>query len=696
MSLFMHRAETNLNIDWFVTNSIVDGNDGNDTIRLLGPREDFTIGEPSFDDNDVRSQVITSNLSGSTVTINDVENAVFHGPSIVTETLVSAGIDLSEFNVIETGDGDDVVLGGLGSDYVDTQGGADRIFTGAGEDYIKISGDSGGGQVIVDAGSGSDSFVIDGFTGSAELISGSGQDTLTIIGGYDDLVMSNTDLVLDIGGSSIVIKEQLVDDGTGNLVFNENGGIGLITSIVEDESGQLIETSVALDPTQEGDLGLILLTDGDDQYITPFDSPNDFQISGFAGNDLIIGGSNDDVIYGGEGDDILAGSDGDDQIYGGSGSDILEGGFGTDTLIGGSDSDVYILEIAATDGLEDVIDETQGEADRLFVIGTNTEGIYGQMQSDGSLYLDFETVFTYDEPDFINDPNYTDDPDSIIHPNYTDDPDSIIHPNYTDDPDSVIHPNFTEDPDSVIHPNFADDPDIPDDGFDEIHEEHGGDEHYHEEHDGRGGYAYQSAAVMIEGFSSSNSQDSVEQIILIDDQYSTEILDRLNSLDDEFRTPNFPPIDDYSGRLVVNVDTDTHFWAEHGSEAMEYLSLPEYKDFIQINKSDEIIEVNLGPPYNKKLLNIPNFEVVELKTSLDDGFIEFITSDDPSLEINIDSILDYGDPLERFGNLDGWANIPSLNKAFSVEDTGDSILLKLTSPSSERFLVFLISIKINL
>ena len=113
----------------------------------------------------------------------------------MTETLVSAGIDLSEFNVIETGDGDDVVLGGLGSDYVDTQGGADRIFTGAGEDYIKISGDSGGGQVIVDAGSGSDSFVIDGFTGSAELISGSGQDTLTIIGGYDDLVMSNTDLV---------------------------------------------------------------------------------------------------------------------------------------------------------------------------------------------------------------------------------------------------------------------------------------------------------------------------------------------------------------------------------------------------------------------------------------------------------------------------------------------------------------------
>ena len=149
--------------------------------------------------------------------------------------------------------------------------------------------------------------------------------------------------------------------------------------------------------------------------------------------------------------------------FGGSGSDILEGGFGTDTLIGGSDSDVYILEIAATDGLEDVIDETQGEADRIFVIGTNTEGIWSDAVRWKFIFR-LRTVFTYDEPDFINDPNFTDDPESIIISNYT------------DDPDSVIHPNFTEDPDSVIHPNFADDPEISDDGFDEIHEEHG-DEH---------------------------------------------------------------------------------------------------------------------------------------------------------------------------------------------------------------------------
>ena len=46
----------------------------------------------------------------------------------------------------------------------------------------------------------------------------------------------------------------------------------------------------------------------------------------------------------------------------------------------------------------------------------------------------------------------------------------------------------------------------------------------------------------------------------------------------------------------------------------------EFKDFIQINKSDEFIEVNVGPPYNKQLFKIPNFEVVQLQTSLDSGF----------------------------------------------------------------------------
>ena len=62
------------------------------------------------------------------------------------------------------------------------------------------------------------------------------------------------------------------------------------------------------------------------------------------------------------------------------------------------------------------------------------------------------------------------------------------------------------------------------------------------------GYPYdpRSASVMIQGFADSNSQDSVEQIILVDDQYAYEVMDRFTPEGDEFRTPELPPIDDYS------------------------------------------------------------------------------------------------------------------------------------------------------
>ena len=54
----------------------------------------------------------------------------------------------------------------------------------------------------------------------------------------------------------------------------------------------------------------------------------------------------------------------------------------------------------------------------------------------------------------------------------------------------------------------------------------------------------------------------------------------------------------------------------------------EFKDFIQINKSNEFIEVNVGPPYNKQLLKIPNFEVVQLQDSFGDIY-EFIDNKSP-------------------------------------------------------------------
>ena len=59
--------------------------------------------------------------------------------------------------------------------------------------------------------------------------------------------------------------------------------------------------------------------------------------------------------------------------------------------------------------------------------------------------------------------------------------------------------------------------------------------------------------------------------------------------------------------------------------------------------------------YNKQLLKIPNFEVVQLQSSLDSGFIEYIAQQEPiTLEINSSSINNFGSPLQYSKNLSSW------------------------------------------
>ena len=59
------------------------------------------------------------------------------------------------------------------------------------------------------------------------------------------------------------------------------------------------------------------------------------KISGYAGNDTLIGGSYGDTLVGGNGNDSLVGGDGNDELRGGNGVDVLRGGTGDDVLYAG-------------------------------------------------------------------------------------------------------------------------------------------------------------------------------------------------------------------------------------------------------------------------------------------------------------------------------------------------------------------------
>ncbi len=68
-------------------------------------------------------------------------------------------------------------------------------------------------------------------------------------------------------------------------------------------------------------------------------SRNGSQLSGYGGNDLLLGGVGADVLNGGIGNDTLRGGSGNDRLLGISGTDRLLGGDGNDTLYGGTGND---------------------------------------------------------------------------------------------------------------------------------------------------------------------------------------------------------------------------------------------------------------------------------------------------------------------------------------------------------------------
>lgn len=91
----------------------------------------------------------------------------------------------------------------------------------------------------------------------------------------------------------------------------------------------------------------------------------DDRIEGNAGNDRLYGGNNTqlETLLGGTGDDKLYGEQGDDLLLGGKGNDTLVGGIGDDLLKGGADNDDYVFQPGW--GQDQVFESAEGGEDNL-------------------------------------------------------------------------------------------------------------------------------------------------------------------------------------------------------------------------------------------------------------------------------------------------------------------------------------------
>ncbi|MBI1312831.1 hypothetical protein GC176_16195, partial [bacterium] len=151
-------------------------------------------------------------------------------------------------------------------------------------------------------------------------------------GGIYELLRDGADVVLRESGGSEVFRRA----ATSLSVFN-------VTGSVEDDIVTVLNSGIAVDTP-------VVFTggDGNDRFDASR-ATGAVNLTGNAGNDVLIGGAADDTLNGGSGADEVVGGPGNDLVQGqGSTGDTLDGGDGDDTLNGGSGNDV-IRELVAGD-----------------------------------------------------------------------------------------------------------------------------------------------------------------------------------------------------------------------------------------------------------------------------------------------------------------------------------------------------------
>ncbi|KQI69496.1 hypothetical protein AN189_03580 [Loktanella sp. 3ANDIMAR09] len=383
-----------------VGDETVDTGAGDDTVLLFDDFGDATIagGDNTLPVGDLlTAQLVTQDLTvtlgpDGSGTLSDADNTLTFSQIERVETgtgddsvIGSAGDDN-----VRLGAGNDSMAGGAGNDQIAGQAGADTIDGGAGNDQIDLGlNDAANDTVVLQDGSGDD--VITAFEGPIDNGDGTftGRDLLDVsdLQGPDGLPVNTNDVIVsDQAGSALLTfanGETVLLDGVTAAELNSPFalaaiGIPLPDGTVSGTAGDdIIDAAYTGDP--DGDRvdadDAILAGDTQNDDLIEAGDGND-SIDAGDGNDHVLAGTGNDTIRGGTGDDSLFGQAGSDEIFGGDGNDIIDGGDGgtdADTLFGGAGND----ELIGDDGNDTLVggsgdDQQFGNGgDDSFVVGND-------------------------------------------------------------------------------------------------------------------------------------------------------------------------------------------------------------------------------------------------------------------------------------------------------------------------------------
>lgn len=367
-----------------IENFVMNGNDGNDSLRADGSAS----GDPlaAYADLDIDGGADSDILKGGNNTLTAVDT-ILGGDGdddleggMGTDTL-TGGDGNDTFDQTDVPDGPDTMDGGIGTDTLDysdraealsitlnataddgavdadtvtagNQSEADnasnfeRFFGGSGDDTITGSAAVGAPKYQMYGNDGADTMTggdgkdyLDGDKGDDVMNGGAGKDTFS--GGADDDVMNG-----DAGNDTFDMGDAKdgnddIDGGadTDKVKYGlRNKTVTLTLDSGADNDGEAGETDtiVNVEKAYGGRADDTISGATNSTNYKLFGGSGNDTLTGAGGNDKLVGSDGDDTLTGGAGNDRLLGGDGNDTLSGGDGDDRLNGGSGTDSCIGGA------------------------------------------------------------------------------------------------------------------------------------------------------------------------------------------------------------------------------------------------------------------------------------------------------------------------------------------------------------------------
>ena len=218
--------------------------------------------------------------------------------------------------------------------------GADTLTLGDQDTDTSANGSGHDIRFSIDTDTGDDTLILNDIgavynDAVLELSFGSGDDTLDLANGNDDVLLGNDAHVIAFGGGSDTLLageqggdlaaadlsglENISITGAGHVIvaaenFMDGGSNDIDVTVSTMGSGRLIFKGTDVNDTL--DLAQVLINGNGE--VTLSDLNGSAGLSGGSGNDALTGGQGDDVIIGGDGADTMTGGDGSDQFILGS------------------------------------------------------------------------------------------------------------------------------------------------------------------------------------------------------------------------------------------------------------------------------------------------------------------------------------------------------------------------------------------